>query len=83
MGRDAAARVKIRTFNSQTRNTHCGDLVQITLEHETKTVKIQVVEIVVERIFAVIVVNAGECDLAHKTRTSPGQFPKIRAIRMK
>lgn len=45
---------------------------------ETEMVKIQVVEIVVERILAANVINAGGDDLVYKTLTSPVRFPKTR-----
>jgi hypothetical protein len=56
--------------------------MQVTLEHEAETVKIQVVEVVVKRILAATGVNAVESELAYGTRTSPVRFPKTRVTKM-
>jgi hypothetical protein len=66
----------------KSRRAYRGNLVQITLEHEAESVEIQVVEVVVERVLTVAVVNTGGNYLACRARTSPVQFPKIRATRM-
>lgn len=42
------------------KGTYCGDLMQITLKGEAETVKVQVVEIIVEWVFTATVVNIGE-----------------------
>ena len=42
------------------KKTHRSDLMQITLKREAETVKVQIIEIVVERILTATVVNIGE-----------------------
>jgi hypothetical protein len=55
-------RVKMREVDlwPVVQKAYRSDLVQVTLEREAETVKVQIIEIVVERILTAIAVNIGK-----------------------
>ena len=49
----------MRKFDLGPKRAYRGDLVQVALKHEAEAIKVQIVEVVVERIFTAVVVNLG------------------------